>query len=255
MPKTENERGLTIPPMIDLAQIPQSNSLTKPQRILNSISSSRSVLVAVVYLLLLAFAEFLVILDAPLLGMLLYGLILVALLLHVFLGNQPSQSPFLLALSLAPLIRLLSLMMPLAHFPIVYCYVIVGVPLFVAIFLLTRLIGINRHMVGLVLSSFPLQLLVGLSGIILGYVEYIILRPTPSGICPSLGADLVARPNSSHIHWFTGRAYLSRLAAIHCPHTPGALLHSLCSGCLRCSVPGLSLSIEFGLRFWCGAIL
>jgi hypothetical protein len=154
---------------------------------------SSSQLVAVGYLCLLGLAEYLVAINAPQLGLPLHGLILTALLWHSSLVNQPDQREFLLALSLAPLIRLISLLMPLKLFPMIYWYLITAVPLFFTSFLIARIAGISRIKAGLVLSPFPVQLLVSLSGFILGYVEYVILRPAP--LVPALRWELI---------WFPG---------------------------------------------------
>jgi membrane protease YdiL (CAAX protease family) len=148
--------------------------------------------VSIGYLLLLSIAEFLVAMKAPQLGLILHCIILTTLLLQSSFTNQIDQRRFLLALSLAPLIRMISLLMPFKLFPTIYWYAVVAVPLFVAAFLIARTAHITRQMTGMVLSSLPMQLLVGLSGIILGFVEYVILRPAP--LIPALRWDLFLIP-------------------------------------------------------------
>jgi hypothetical protein len=84
-----------------------------------------------------------------------------------------------LTLAFAPLIRLLSFSLPLAGFPQIAWYFIVSVPLFVAAFLVRRILGYTRAEIGLRIGSLPIQLLIGLTGLTFGYVEYRILAPAP----------------------------------------------------------------------------
>jgi hypothetical protein len=76
--------------------------------------------IAILYLVALTVAEALTNLIEPRVGMVTHGVVLVALLLHASLGAQGAQRRFLLALTLAPLIRLLSLSLPLPTFPFIY---------------------------------------------------------------------------------------------------------------------------------------
>lgn len=113
-------------------------------------------------------------------GMLLHGLLLVSIFPVAALGlNGPAQK-FLYTLALAPLIRLVSLSMPLATFQATYWYAIIGIPLLLSAYLIWRLTGLRRESIGLSLGvRWLLQILVGLSGLALGYLEYQILEPQP----------------------------------------------------------------------------
>ena len=136
-------------------------------------------LAALAYLILLTIAEGLISLGYPHWGMALHGVCLVSLIVHSSLKNKRRQRSFLLSLSFTPLIRLLSLTLPLAEFPQVYWYAVVGAPLIIAGFFLMRLIGISGDQVGISLKGFKFQLPIALLGILLGWVEYLILRPEP----------------------------------------------------------------------------
>lgn len=142
---------------------------------------ARSWVVALVYLLALTVAEALTTFISPRAGMVLHGLILIALLLQAALSFRQREYQFLVALALAPLIRLLSLALPLANFPIIFWYAVVGVPLFFATIISMRVTGLKRNMIGLRFSwrALPVQLLIGLSGLLIGYIEFLILRPDP----------------------------------------------------------------------------
>ena len=89
------------------------------------------------------------------------------------------------------LIRLLSLSMPLVQFQFTYWYLIIGAPLLISAFLVARLTGFSSRQIGLTLGKWPLQVLVGLSGVALGWVEYRILKPAPLVESWSLGQVLL----------------------------------------------------------------
>jgi len=135
--------------------------------------------IPLMYLTALTVAESLTTLTVPQVGLILHGLLLATLILHAALFARGAQQRFLISLTLAPLIRLMSLSLPLPKFPFVYWYALVGVPLFLATFLAIRVTGFKSAHIGLNGRALPWQLVVGLTGLGLGYVEYLILRPTP----------------------------------------------------------------------------
>jgi membrane protease YdiL (CAAX protease family) len=131
------------------------------------------------YLVVLAVAELLTALVAPRGGLVLHGVVLMTLLLHTALTWGHPSHRLLLSLTFAPLIRLLSLSMPLAGFPLIYWYFIVSVPLLVAAAIALRTLGFSSVGIGLNLKALPLQVLVALTGMSIGYIEYRILQPAP----------------------------------------------------------------------------
>ncbi|MEN6410317.1 MAG: CPBP family intramembrane glutamic endopeptidase, partial [Anaerolineaceae bacterium] len=163
--------------MTNSEPIPRSNLLDRFLFIRRFVLFSRAGWVANGYLILLCAAELLVAFDKPQFGLLLHSMILIALLVQSSLVYRPHQRRFLLVLSLTPLIRILSLIIPFTLFPVIYQYAIVGIPLFIAAFLIARSAGISGYSAGLSISSVPFQLLISFSGIFLGFVEYVILKP------------------------------------------------------------------------------
>lgn len=132
---------------------------------------------AVAYLVLLTVAEILTTLVDPRAGLVLHSALLFVILLHAALAWEQPVHRLLVTLAFAPLIRLLSLSLPLAEFPRVYWYFITSVPLFVAAFLVARLLGFTWDDLGINLRALPIQGLVALSGLAFGYLEYHILQP------------------------------------------------------------------------------
>jgi membrane protease YdiL (CAAX protease family) len=84
-------------------------------------------------------------------------------------------------LALAPLIRLLSLSLPLGDVPVVYWYAIISGPVFAATFTAARELGYSRQDVGLVVRTreVPLLFILLPVGLGLGLLEYQILKPSP----------------------------------------------------------------------------
>jgi uncharacterized protein len=116
----------------------------------------------------------------PQVGLLLHGGLLIALLVQGSLFARRALQRFLIALSLAPLMRLLSLSLPLFDLPLVYWYAMVGMPLLLATWLAVHVLGYERLKIGLTCGTwrgFPLQLKIGISGLGFGYLQYLVLGP------------------------------------------------------------------------------
>jgi membrane protease YdiL (CAAX protease family) len=136
-----------------------------------------SVVVVPAYVAAIVTAEMVTALVDPRWGVGLHVAVLWALLVHFSWANERSEAKLVLALCLAPLIRILSLGMPLEDVDLVYWFLIVGAPMIVAALLVARTLGLSRHDIGLTVRNLPLQLLVGALGVGLGIAEYLILKP------------------------------------------------------------------------------
>jgi membrane protease YdiL (CAAX protease family) len=125
-------------------------------------------------------------------GLTLHALLLVGLVMHGALAREVQWRNLALALTLAPLIRLLSLSLPLTRLPQIAWYPIVSVPLLLAAWVVIRQIGAARRELGLTLGNLPLQLVLTGAGLALGAVEYMILQPQTLFATFSWGAFLLA---------------------------------------------------------------
>lgn len=157
--------------------------------------------VAGVYLALIALAEILIAIPGPPsdvnagpyqeVGLTIHILIVFALLFHAVLAQERDRvlSLLLVALSLAPLIRVFSLSVP--HYPppppgdpdlyILDYLGLVSLPLLSAVGAVIFVQGLRLADLGLGLHDLheiPYQAMIGISGLPLGLVEYAILRPT-----------------------------------------------------------------------------
>jgi hypothetical protein len=134
---------------------------------------------AVVYLAAITAAELITALVNPLGGIVFHIALLLGLVSHASLAARHPQHKLYLALALAPLIRLLSLSMPLTKFPQIYWYALIAVPLLIATFAVARRLDFSRKEICLTFNRLPFQLLVGLTGIPFGIIEFYILRHDP----------------------------------------------------------------------------
>lgn len=137
------------------------------------------VLILGIYTGLLLIAEFATT-HNPKTGMIVHGCILVVLLFHSTIVENRYFSNLYASLSVIPLIRILSLCIPLMHFEYILWFLIVGVPLFAAIFTCIYIQRIDIRCVGLKIPPYRDVLLtcgIILLGIPVGWVEYYVLEP------------------------------------------------------------------------------
>jgi membrane protease YdiL (CAAX protease family) len=99
----------------------------------------------------------------------------------------PKERALLWGLTLLPLIRILSLSLPLANIPNIYWYAIIGAPVLTATLLAASALGYSRRDLGLTLGlrALPLHLAMIPLGVVLGTSGYTILGPTPLASSPA----------------------------------------------------------------------
>ena len=132
-----------------------------------------------IYAGLLLIAEFLIIHNLKT-GMIVHECVLFVLLLHSAIAENRYLSNLYASLSIVPLIRILSLCIPLMHFERILWFLIVGVPFFMAIFTCWYIQRLDLRSVGLKIPSYrdvPLTCGIILLGIPVGIVEYYMLEP------------------------------------------------------------------------------
>jgi membrane protease YdiL (CAAX protease family) len=145
-------------------------------------------LITLLYLLLVAAAELLTAYAAlhgvvfAKFGITFHGLILFALLIHsaLILRADPEYSQLLLVLILAPMIRILSLSMPVAQFSYIAWFSIISIPIYITIFTCVYIQHIKQQDIGLALPAvkhLPLEFLMILLAVPVGVLEYYILKP------------------------------------------------------------------------------
>ena len=117
---------------------------------------------------------------SPVSGGLLYCVWLVVLLCHYsWYATDAPYRRVLAALLLVPLLRILSLTMPLAELPILSWYIFIGVPLLIAVIPLARLLELSPAELGLEMGQWPLQMIFPMLGIPLAMAAFWILPADP----------------------------------------------------------------------------
>lgn len=132
--------------------------------------------IAIVYLILIVFAEILIVFVGLVPGFVVYATLVLALLSHYAVSAQTAGHRLLAVLALVPLIRMLSLILPIPQLPVVYWNGLVGVVLLLAIGLAIRLLHVSREELGFTLHRLRFQLLVGSAGIPLGFLAYLFSK-------------------------------------------------------------------------------
>jgi membrane protease YdiL (CAAX protease family) len=132
------------------------------------------------YLIAFTAAEILTALLQPFIGLLCHSVIFITLLIVGVSINETRSQNLTIALSLVPLIRIMSLSMPLVNIPQIYWFLLIYFPLFIAAVVVMWMTGLTRRKIGLISNGLPLQIGFGIvTGIAFGIVEFYILRPQP----------------------------------------------------------------------------
>ncbi len=137
--------------------------------------------IAIIYMIAIVGAETVTVVGDPILGISFHLAILVAVILHSALADRISSShrKLVLSLALVPLVRILSLTMPLVDIPEILWFPLIYTPLIAAAFMTMRILGYGMGDICLSLRLRPVQLAVALTGFGFGVAEYLILRPEP----------------------------------------------------------------------------
>jgi membrane protease YdiL (CAAX protease family) len=112
-------------------------------------------------------------------GVILYFVILFLLVRGAAAVGKHRSHRLFLVLGLVPLMRIISLSVPLDEFSQIYWYLIISIPLLAGVFAVIRLLNLYPQEIGLNRGSFSVQGRIALTGIILGLIDYFILRPEP----------------------------------------------------------------------------
>jgi membrane protease YdiL (CAAX protease family) len=140
---------------------------------------------AILYLLAITVAEAIVIalesvtglVTASIIGITFHIVILLIVIIDAALINNYYHERFVISLSMIPLIRIISLSMPLADITILWQYAIIYIPLLAAVIVLANILDYRFQETGVKFGFPPLQLVVALTGLGFGVVEYLILKP------------------------------------------------------------------------------
>lgn len=158
---------------------------------------SRSLPTLLFYLALTAAGELSTVLVSGKVGVLLHGLSMAFMLAHAPLVSRVNRplSRLLVAMVPIPLIRIVSLTSPLLPFSFVQWFIILALILYAGIVTAIRILKPSLASLGLRLPErrhVPLEVGIALAGILLGVMEYYILKPGP--LATGLGFRQLAAP-------------------------------------------------------------
>ncbi len=143
------------------------------------ISSKKQFLILMGYLISIIVAEVLTAYSNVLIGLVIHSIILSVLLVHASMETDYNFSNLLTCMIVIPMIRIIGLTMPLLQVPSLFWFPVIAIPLFVSAIFIIRVQKVTPIDLGLTLGNIPVQLLIGATGIILGFVEYQVLHPKP----------------------------------------------------------------------------
>jgi membrane protease YdiL (CAAX protease family) len=112
-------------------------------------------------------------------GVALYFAILIALLFQGTFERNDAKRDLWLALGLVPLIRIVSTVTSAIEFTAIIRYILIGMPVFAGIYIMARHLKYRFDDIGLNNRHLFWQILTAITGIGLGMIDYLILRPKP----------------------------------------------------------------------------
>lgn len=116
----------------------------------------------------------------PVAGMILHATVFCMLLALAASSTTLSKERFALGLALVPLIRMVSLAIPASSFDQTVWYIVTAIPLFAASMVVVQATSLNRGDLNLRLPKpryWIASVAVAISGLVIGSVEYMLLRP------------------------------------------------------------------------------
>jgi membrane protease YdiL (CAAX protease family) len=132
---------------------------------------------SILYLFAIGIGEFITYYLTQVGGIILHFTILLILIINSAIVQEKAKQGFWLALSLVPLIRIVSLAVPIAEISEIYWYVIIAIPVLIGVIYIMRTLNYSFSNVGLNEKKPLIQTLVAVAGLFLGLTNYIILKP------------------------------------------------------------------------------
>ena len=133
----------------------------------------------VIYLVAITLAQIVSAVYVPIWGILCQTVILTVIIVRSILAVGHLNQQVLLPLVLVPLLRIISLAIPLTDVPPIMLYYLSYVLVCVAAVGVVRIQGYTWAQVGINLRQAPKQLIVAFTGITFGIAQYFILIPEP----------------------------------------------------------------------------
>jgi membrane protease YdiL (CAAX protease family) len=109
-----------------------------------------------------------------------YSILMILFIIQSVFIEDALKRNLVLAFSLIPMVRILSLLMPLGQLSLVYRFPLIYLPLLAATIAVMWVTGLKPADIGLTFKNWPYHTAGGLiSGMAVGTIEYLILRTSP----------------------------------------------------------------------------
>jgi hypothetical protein len=110
-------------------------------------------------------------------GFIIYLFIFTSLLIIASRKYQQSTYSLYLSLALIPLIRIISVAIPLSGIPEGFEFIAVSIPLFITGVIIAKIVGLTYTDLGFKFDGLHNKLLIGLLGILLGFAKFLLFQP------------------------------------------------------------------------------
>ncbi|GAB4316503.1 MAG: CPBP family glutamic-type intramembrane protease [Methanobacteriaceae archaeon] len=178
----ENRRSLNICKKINDThkELEVNANIERLQNKMDTINPSKNLILLLFgYFFAITIAEVITTYTNTKVGLVVHTLILFALLINSSLTSSYNLTNLLRSMMALPMIRIIGLTIPIMGVQPLYWFPIISIPLFAASFVIMSSQKISRERVGLILGNLKVQLGIAASGVILGFIEFNILRPKP----------------------------------------------------------------------------
>jgi uncharacterized protein len=200
-----------------------------------SVASKLTVLqTTLLYVVAVVIAEMITTFTSPLLGTLLHAAVFTAGIIHGAVDTRSRASALWMSLSLVPLIRVVSLGLPLGAFPQNWWYVLTSIPLIAGAVTAIQVLELKWSDVGLIRpqhGTWSLTIVVGVSGLFIGFGEYVLLGPslifTQVSVQDLMLAVIILFIGTGVVEELIFRGILQRTATQAIRFWPGAIVVSL----------------------------
>ena len=161
---------------------PAAYAEVKVKQLVRIASPTKAIVVGIV-LFATVIAEIAAIIFNVIVGATIDGVLLFAMVNVAFFSRSDGMRKILIPLLLVPLLRILSLAIPIPHIMPIFWYLLVGIPLLLATFIVVRVIGVSKLSLRQSFMKLSFQILFGLLGIPIGVLAAHLLS-SPSSIVP-----------------------------------------------------------------------
>ncbi len=157
-----------------------SHQINKLRNKVDNIQPTRNEsLILIYFILIILIAQIMSTYYSITWGIILESFLIISLIINSIFTKSIKFSYLSQAMILLPLVNIISQNMAVITLKPIYWWGISAVPITVATIILMKNQNISRRKAGLIIGNLPLQLIIALTGVALGIIEYNIIHPSP----------------------------------------------------------------------------